>query len=78
LLRDTHLSALAKPIGWLASNRYPFWLTWVLQLAMITSLRHLKPATIIERFEGFADFHPIASCEASNNGTRFAKRRRFA
>jgi hypothetical protein len=77
LLHDFHLNDLAKLIGRLASNRYLSWLTWVLQLAMTTSLCHLKPAIIVERFERFADFPPIASCEASNNGPRVAKRRRI-
>jgi hypothetical protein len=77
LLQDTHLSDLAKLNVRLASNRYPFWLTWALKLAMTTCLCHLKPTIIIDRFEGFANIHAIASCKASNNGTRVAKRHRF-
>jgi hypothetical protein len=34
MLQNTHLSALGKLIGRLASNRDPSWFTWVLKLTM--------------------------------------------
>ena len=63
MLQNTHLSALGKLIGQLASNRDPSWFYWVLKLTMTTSLSHLKPAIILNQYEDIGYFHLIVLSE---------------